>query len=262
MIESSIYCAKVRDLRMKIMNEMVALIKAVENITLVNIDISELKKIIKRAAEFSTRFQRIRLYQIQRVIHDINRHNYQSLPYAQHTQFQAQMVRVVGLHQNTLQAFQVFHKSLEQTLCLKQAAEQLQALAGAVRDGHDACAAVVAPHGFSAAKDLFDDELAAMSCRLDSTVTSYQSRASQVLAQHQALNNLRSKKSKPNTKKSSGAVGGSKTILKAGMEKLSMYSLEPLHRNEKKGKTAGVSIPDVISAPNKDNQTAVKKKSP
>lgn len=63
----------------------------------------------------------------------------------------------MGVETGDINVVQVFYKSIEQTLCLKEAAEQLQALAATVRDGGDACQAIVVPHGFQAAKALFED---------------------------------------------------------------------------------------------------------
>ncbi|XP_049873431.1 uncharacterized protein LOC126371979 [Pectinophora gossypiella] len=157
MIESSIYCAKVKDLRIKINMELISIMTSMERLAVSCPDPHRLRASGRRAAEFCARFQRIHLYQLQRHIHDIKRHSSMALPFAKYTQFQSQMVRIVALHQTTLQSLQVFHKSLSAAWWPRQWAELLRALCAALRDAGAACRALPAPHGLAAAADLYQD---------------------------------------------------------------------------------------------------------
>lgn len=136
---------------------------------------------------------------------DLKRNTKQSMPFAKHTHFHAQMVRVASLHQNILQAFQVsgyldlvavepfnsrsnvritaskpsmgcrrhfsgqrsvgmqllqvFHKSVQQTACVRASAGVLHALAHSARAASALARAVPAPRALpaAAAACLYDD---------------------------------------------------------------------------------------------------------
>nr|XP_049694320.1 uncharacterized protein LOC126054132 [Helicoverpa armigera] len=180
-IESSIYCAKVRDLRMKINEELTALMTTLDRRDILSAEPDDIARMIKRSTEFCTRFNRIYMYQLQRQIHDIKRNNSQSLPFAKHTQFQSQMVRIVSLHQNMLQSFQVFHKSISSTCCVRESAASLGSLLAAVRDSTHMCRAVPPPKDFAAAVDLYTDEMVTTCDKLDEFVNEYALRCEEFL---------------------------------------------------------------------------------
>ncbi|XP_038210026.1 uncharacterized protein LOC119830910 [Zerene cesonia] len=157
MIESSIYCAKVRDLRMKIQAELEDIITTLEQQDIVNLDPADLPKMMKRSVEFASRFNRVHMYQLHRQIQDIKRATAQAPPLARRTYFQAQMVRAVSLHHNALHSVQVFARAVPQTRCVREAGAALRALLRLVRGASDACAAPAPPDPLPAARGLFDD---------------------------------------------------------------------------------------------------------
>ncbi|KPJ20766.1 hypothetical protein RR46_00020, partial [Papilio xuthus] len=67
-------------------------------------------------------------------IHDLKRTSSSQLPYGQHTQLQAHMLRIVSLHQNILQAYCAFHKSFCQTICIGDGSQAGLVLGQLVRE--------------------------------------------------------------------------------------------------------------------------------
>ncbi|CAB3261026.1 unnamed protein product [Arctia plantaginis] len=165
-IESSIYCAKVKDLRLKITDELLDMVSVLDSRQIFSMEKEDITRMIKRSAEFCSRFNRIYLYQLQRQMQDIKRNNNLTLPFAKHTQFQSLMVRIVSLHQNLLQSFQVFRKSMEQTCCVRESVSALGALLGAARCATDLCAALRHPRDLTAAQQLYDDSVSALGALL------------------------------------------------------------------------------------------------
>ncbi|KAG7308899.1 hypothetical protein JYU34_006169 [Plutella xylostella] len=158
-VTNSIYCAKVKELRGKICEELLNINLTMENKLYSPLDGEELSKSQKRGVEFCTRFNRIHLYQITRQINDITRNNSSKLPFARHTQFQAQMVRVVSLHQNVLHALHALHKYLTANAVAREVCACATDLCAALREGGSVAAAVPAPAG--CAEELYSDYLTA-----------------------------------------------------------------------------------------------------
>ncbi|XP_068633455.1 uncharacterized protein [Battus philenor] len=222
-IENSIYCAKVKDLRIRINEEILSIMTSIERLNMFNMDLEELKKIMKRSSEFCSRFSRIHVYQLQRQIHDMSRTNSTQLPFGQHTQLQAHMIRVVSLHQNMLQAFCAFHKSFPQTLCSGDSLQLGATIAQLVRD-------VPAP-AHAAAKDLYSDDLLQTCDKLEEALNDYSARITEFIKNLEENNNRHSKKSNKGKEKLKPA-NSCKTSSRAD-GKLSMYSLDTLRINLK-----------------------------
>ncbi|KAJ2948875.1 hypothetical protein O0L34_g5804 [Tuta absoluta] len=229
-IENSIYCAKVKDLRNKIVKELQDMINSLENQNVASIDPNLLRKFCKRAAEFSARFQRIHLYQLQRQVNDLKRHNSLSTPYGKHTQFQSQMVRIVALHQNTLQSLQVFHKSFEQTACLRECSAQLRMICSTLRDSTAACLEVRVPNDLSAAQQLYNDNLLSVCDDLENGVTHYIARVDEYVGAAERMLAARGKRSKS---KKNWSQKATKNTTSGPNQSLSMYSLDTLRLNSK-----------------------------
>ncbi|CAH4028665.1 unnamed protein product [Pieris brassicae] len=66
MIESSIYCAKVKELRTKLAAQLDEMTLVLERQNILNIDPADLPKMMRRSVEFTSRFSRINIYQLQR----------------------------------------------------------------------------------------------------------------------------------------------------------------------------------------------------
>ncbi|CAG5038350.1 unnamed protein product [Parnassius apollo] len=227
MVENSIYCAKVKELRARINEELLSIIATVEHQNLINMDPEDLKKIQKRSSEFSSRFSRIHLYQLQRQIQDLKRHNSAaSLPFGQHTQLQAQMVRTVSLYQNLWQAFCALHKWFRQSLCTGAVVTLCRCAARLPRD----------LPAFPATPDPCNDDLLKTCDRFEETVAKHGERADELIKSLEDANNPYAKKPSKNMAKKNP----SSAYLKAGPKstsradgKLSMYSLDTLRINLK-----------------------------
>ncbi|CAB3236508.1 unnamed protein product [Arctia plantaginis] len=126
-IESSIYCAKVKDLRLKITDELLDMVSVLDSRQIFSMEKEDITRMIKRSAEFCSRFNRIYLYQLQR---------------------------------------QVFRKSMEQTCCVRESVSALGALLGAARCATDLCAALRHPRDLTAAQQLYDDSVSALGALL------------------------------------------------------------------------------------------------
>ncbi|KAL0839160.1 hypothetical protein ABMA28_017129 [Loxostege sticticalis] len=234
MIESSIYCAKVRDLRIKINEELGDIVNTLECRDIQSIDPEDLVKMRRRSTEFCARFNRIYMYQLHRQIHDVKRNNKAALPFARHTQFQAQMVRIVSLHQNLLQALQIFHKSFEQTACVSESADMLRCALHVAREACAAARAVPPPRHLHAARDLYDDEVLPSCDKLEEAIKVYAAKMSSYIASTNNTNTSRSKRSSRSSKKRSKdtwSKSGSNKIKSDAESRLSMYSLDTLRIN-------------------------------
>ncbi|CAH0691635.1 unnamed protein product [Spodoptera exigua] len=230
-IESSIYCAKVKDLRMKINEELTSLMTTLDRRDILTSEPEDILRMVKRSAEFCGRFNRIYMYQLQRQIHDIKRNNSVSLPFAKHTQFQSQMVRIVSLHQNLLQSFQVFHKSVSQTCCVRESASALGSLIACVRDSTHMCLNVSTPKDFTAALDLYKDDLILTCDKVDEFVGEYAIRCEEILNSFVNMSaNTRKAPKKQMKKRSLGTLNRS-SMKNDAEARLSMYSLDTLRLN-------------------------------
>ncbi|KAJ0176870.1 hypothetical protein K1T71_008049 [Dendrolimus kikuchii] len=232
-IESSIYCAKVKDLRMKIDEQMLTILTWLERRDVLNAEAEDVLRMCKRSAEFSNRFNRIYMYQLHRQMHDLKRHSTNVLPFAKHTQFQSQMVRVVSLHQNMYQAYQVLYKSLEQTSCLRESADCLRCLVQVTRDAAALCRSAPTPKDFAAAANLYNDAVLVSCDKLDEVLNEYSTRMAELLNTTGHNSTSTSHKSKSSGKKRSLRKWKNSNI-KSGTEadaRLSMYSLETLRSN-------------------------------
>ncbi|KAF9800199.1 hypothetical protein SFRURICE_004412 [Spodoptera frugiperda] len=232
-IESSIYCAKVKDLRMKINEELISLMTTLDRRDILTSEPDDIMRMVKRSAEFCGRFNRIYMYQLQRQIHDIKRNNSVSLPFAKHTQFQSQMVRIVSLHQNILQSFQVFHKSVSQTCCVRESASALGSLIACVRDSTHMCLNVPPPKDFTAALDLYKDDLTLTCDKVDDFVGEYAIRCEEFLNSFVNVNTMNNPRKAPKKQmKKRGISNWNKSQVKNDAEaRLSMYSLDTLRLN-------------------------------
>ncbi|XP_045772814.1 uncharacterized protein LOC123872538 [Maniola jurtina] len=227
MIEGSIYCAKVKELRMKINEELLNMIGFLERQDIINMDPADIPKLMKRSVEFCARFNRVHMYQLQRQMADIERNSSNALPFAQRTHFQAQLVRISSLHQNLLHALQIFHKSLAQTACIKESGDMLRLVVGLVGEATRVCGDA-RPHTLAAAQDLFDDSVQSTCEKLEETANKYVLKMSDYL--HSTENtsipcSRRSSKLK-GRKRSIGtwSKSGTTCIADTGA-RLSMYSL-------------------------------------
>ncbi|CAD0201557.1 unnamed protein product [Chrysodeixis includens] len=224
-IESSIYCAKVKDLRMKLNEEFKEMMTTLDRRDILTAEPDDICRMLKRSAEFCNRFNRIYMYQLQRQMHDLKRNNSVTLPFAKHTQFQSQMVRIVSLHQNLLQSFQVFHKSFSQTCCVRESAAALGALLGAARSASLLCAAVPPPKDFAAAADLYKDDLMATCEKFDEIVNEYAIRCEEFLNSFENAQNLAYPKKPPKRVKKRAIAPWAKNGSK-NRKRLSYYILD------------------------------------
>ncbi|XP_013144005.1 PREDICTED: uncharacterized protein LOC106107619 isoform X2 [Papilio polytes] len=240
-LENSIYCAKVKDLRVRISEEILSIITSLERLDIYNIDPDELRKMQKRSSEFTSRFSRIHVYQLQRQIHDLKRTSSSQLPYGQHTQLQAHMLRIVSMHQNLLQAYCGFHKSFSQTMCIGDGCQPGLVLSQLVRE--------VPPPAQHAIRHLYADNLLVTCDKLDEALAKHNQRTADIIKSiEEERNENKSHRAKgkkvPGVKTSSRADG-----------KLSMYSLDTLRINLKP-KTS--STKNSLSSANKLTSTASK----
>ncbi|VVD04797.1 unnamed protein product [Leptidea sinapis] len=88
--------------------------------------------------------------QPESLIQDLRRHNSHPLPFAKNTHFQSQIVRVASLHQNSLHALQIFHKSIQQTACMGDSGDLLKSLLQTVLEMGQVCGELVVPPGLGA----------------------------------------------------------------------------------------------------------------
>ncbi|XP_072948751.1 uncharacterized protein [Epargyreus clarus] len=230
MIENSIYCAKVKDLRMKINMELLDIIATLDRQDLTKIEPEEVPKLLKRSSEFCARFNRIYLYQLQRQIHDVQRNNAAALPLARHTARQAQLLRAASLHHNLLQAAQIFHKSIAQTACVRECGGSLRALLGAAAAAGAACRAA-APAAPPAAAALYTDDIQNSCDKLEEALNEYTEKLSEYLDNLGQIG--KSRKGRYKGKRRS-LKSWSKSGTKSGTDtdgRLSMYSLDTLRLN-------------------------------
>ncbi|CAK1551022.1 unnamed protein product [Leptosia nina] len=206
---------------------------SLERQNILNIDPSALPKMMQRSVEFTSRFNRIHMYQLQRQVQDIKRNNSQALPFAKHTQFQSQMVRIVSLHQNVLHSLQVFIKSFPQTLCIRESGELLKSLLQMIKEILDTCEQVDTPANLNAAKDLFQDSLPHSTDKLLNAIEDYTSRMSEYLNSTENTSvscSRHSKRSRGRKLSGTWSKSGSKSFGDTEAH-LSMYSLDTLRNH-------------------------------
>ncbi|XP_045518201.1 uncharacterized protein LOC123710393 [Pieris brassicae] len=230
MIESSIYCAKVKELRTKLAAQLDEMTLVLERQNILNIDPADLPKMMRRSVEFTSRFSRINIYQLQRQLQDIKRNDSQAMPFAKHTQFQTQLVRIVSLHQNALHSLQVFMKSFPQTLCIRESGEALRCLSCMVRDVTNVCSALAAPPALVAANRLYNDGLPSANDKLLNAVEDYTIRMSEYLnsTDNTSMSYSRRSKKSRRGRKSIGSCSKSGKSFGDTEAQLSMYSLDTL----------------------------------
>ncbi|XP_050350893.1 uncharacterized protein LOC126773783 isoform X2 [Nymphalis io] len=73
MIESNIYRAKIKELMIKINEELVNILEFLENEDFRSIDPVDVPKIMKRSVEFCSRFSRVHVYPLQRQLSELER---------------------------------------------------------------------------------------------------------------------------------------------------------------------------------------------
>ncbi|KAM3956532.1 uncharacterized protein ACR2FA_009502 [Aphomia sociella] len=234
-IENTIYCARVKDIRIKITEELQSIIDTLEQHNIMNIEPEDIVKMQRRSTEFCSRFNRIHMYQLQRQVQDVKRNNTQTLPYAKHTQFQSQMVRIVSLHQNLLQSFQVFHKSLQQAGAASAAANVLQALLRLTRELPPPSQPThPGQTTLSPARCLYDDDVPSTCDKVEVAMNEYSSKMSEYIKSTKNTKTSHSRKAKKSVGKKKSHGTWSKSGAKSMTEteaRLSMYSLDTLRIN-------------------------------
>ncbi|XP_022124697.2 uncharacterized protein LOC110999780 [Pieris rapae] len=230
MIESSIYCAKVKELRTKLADQLDEMTLVLERQNILNIDPADLPKMMRRAVEFTSRFNRINIYQLQRQLQDIKRNDSQAMPFAKHTQFQSQLVRIVSVHQNALHSLQVFMKSFPQMLCIRESGEALRSLACMVHEITNVCSALAAPPALVAANRLYSDGLPSANDKLLNAVEDYTIRMTEYLnsTDNTSMSYSRRSKRSRRGRKSIGSCSKSGKSFGDTEAQLSMYSLDTL----------------------------------
>ncbi|CAH2048350.1 unnamed protein product, partial [Iphiclides podalirius] len=227
-IENSIYCAKVKDLRVKINEELLSIMTSLERLDLSNEDPEDLRKMLKRSAEFCSRFNRIHLYQLQRQVKDAERGCGVSGAAAagggRHTQLQAQLLRLTSLHHNVLQA-----------LCM---------VGGAAGAGRDVTALLRALPAPQRAQALYADELLATCDKLDEALERHSVMMADVVRRlEEPDKNPYAKPSQARGQKRPSASSNkspAKTASRADGS-LSMYSLDT-HRLSLRGKSSSARV--------------------
>ncbi|XP_047504003.1 uncharacterized protein LOC125049038 isoform X2 [Pieris napi] len=230
MIESSIYCAKVKELRTKLAAQLDEMTIVLERQNILNIDPADLPKMMRRSVEFTSRFNRINIYQLQRQLQDIKRNDSQAMPFAKHTQFQTQLVRIVSLHQNALHSLQVFMKSFPQTLCIRESGVALRSLACMMHEVTNVCSALTAPPALVAANRLYNDGLPSANDKLLNAVEDYTIRMTEYLnsTDNTSMSYSRRSKKSRRGRKSIGSCSKSGKSFGDTEGQLSMYSLDTL----------------------------------
>ncbi|XP_050675751.1 uncharacterized protein LOC126972763 isoform X2 [Leptidea sinapis] len=227
-VENSIYCAKVKELRAKIDAELNDIILTLETKDIVNLDPTTIPKIMKRSTEFCSRFSRNHLYQLSRQIQDLRRHNSHPLPFAKNTHFQSQIVRVASLHQNSLHALQIFHKSIQQTACMGDSGDLLKSLLQTVLEMGQVCGELVVPPGLGAT-NLYLDAIQFSCEKLQCVIEEYTLKLSEFLNSTENTSNSCSKRSsrlKTNMKSAKWSKPGGPKSFGETEPRLSMYSLD------------------------------------
>ncbi|XP_053609489.1 uncharacterized protein LOC128674698 isoform X2 [Plodia interpunctella] len=231
-IENSIYFAKVKDLKNRMSEELANIVLALERRDVLNIDPADLVKMCRRSTEFCSRFNRVHMYQINRQINDLERNNNVCLPFAKHTQFQAQMVRIASLHQNMLQAFQIFHRSIEQTACVRESIDTLRALVSLCRRGSAA-----SRRHLAAAGNLSADKMIPSCDGLVEAINEYAAKLSSYMDSTENTHTSHSRRSlKTKGKKSTIGSWSHKSGIpgkSVSGTRLSMYSLDTMRINLK-----------------------------
>ncbi|CAG9562223.1 unnamed protein product [Danaus chrysippus] len=225
-IEGSIYCAKIKDLRMKIIDELNNIMSTLSVVPVLNLDPAGLPAAMRRAREFSSRYQRIHLYQLQRQISDIERNNSKALPFAARTHFQAQLCRVASVHNNLLHALQVFVKAIPQTVCVCECVSVLRGVSSAARQV-TAVSEAARPRGLSAADTLYNDAMDETCGKLMETLDEYEAKLTDYMNSTVDTSVSVSRKSRVNSKKSVGSwTRSGRSLLSSAEARLSMYSLD------------------------------------
>ncbi|XP_061383971.1 uncharacterized protein LOC116770256 isoform X2 [Danaus plexippus] len=224
-IEGSIYCAKIKDLRMKIIDELNNIMSTLSLVPVLDIDPAALPGAMKRAKEFSSRYQRIHLYQLQRQISDIERNNSKALPFAARTHFQAQLCRVASVHSNLLHALQVFVKAVPQTACVCECVSVLRGVSSAARQVTVASEAA-RPRGLGAADTLYIDAMDETCGKLMETLDEYEAKVTDYMHSTVDTSVSMTRKSRVSKKSVGSWTRSGRSLLSAAEARLSMYSLD------------------------------------
>ncbi|XP_041979233.1 uncharacterized protein LOC121733134 [Aricia agestis] len=228
MIESSVYCAKIKELQENINNEAVKMISFLET-TVINIEPEDVAKLTKRSSEFCVRFNRVHVYQLQRQLRDITRHadTARAGGGARHTHARALCVRLVSMLQSVLQALQAVSKLLS-------AGGWCDAGGGASTGGVASALLSVlrdsaAPHLYVAAGVDVDVNMASICEQLDAAFNAHATRVTEYLNNLTTVTEFRSssyadKTSRSNKKRFIGARAKNNT--RAVDQRLSMYSMD------------------------------------
>ncbi|CAH2233854.1 jg24036 [Pararge aegeria aegeria] len=281
MIEGSVYCAKVRDIRIKVNEELLNIIDFLEKQDIMNMDPSDIPKLMKRSVEFCARFNRVHMYQLQRQLADIERcagrRTINSEFYCEQLMRLKQEVErkrlelinrrgVVFHHDNDdrphtslatqqkLREFgwevlewvctlQVFHKSLPQTVCMKESGDMLRSLVHVVGEATRVCSDA-RPNTLPAAVDMFDDSIQSTCEKLEETVNEYSIKMMDYMNSTENTSAPCSRRSsKPKARKLSigtWSKSGSKSMVRSPAA-LSMYSLGGASGSKDKQSSSGTS---------------------
>ncbi|KAH9630973.1 hypothetical protein HF086_013512 [Spodoptera exigua] len=126
---------------------------------------------------------------------------------------------------------QVFHKSVSQTCCVRESASALGSLIACVRDSTHMCLNVSTPKDFTAALDLYKDDLILTCDKVDEFVGEYAIRCEEILNSFVNMSaNTRKAPKKQMKKRSLGTLNRS-SMKNDAEARLSMYSLDTLRLN-------------------------------
>ncbi|XP_047533377.1 uncharacterized protein LOC125068316 [Vanessa atalanta] len=106
MIESNIYSAKIKELKIKINEELVSILEFLEKEDFRSMDPVDVPKMMKRSVEFSSRFSRVHVYPLQRQLAELERQARAGAA-ARHTHARAHRSRLCALLHGLLAALQV-----------------------------------------------------------------------------------------------------------------------------------------------------------
>ncbi|CAH2096579.1 unnamed protein product [Euphydryas editha] len=220
LIESSIYSAKVKELIMKINDELVNIIEFLERQDFRVVDPTEVPKMMKLSTEFSARFSRVRAYPLQRQLVEVERHS-RAPPLGRRVHAQALAARLCSLLNNLRAAAQIFLKSVTQCVCMS-ASDTLQTLIQLTTDAVDISSNVI--------KDLQTDDIKATCDKLSNVLVEYMKSITDYMKNIEDMSATNSKKQNktkgPNRKKSIGARSKFESKSNATDTRLAMYSTD------------------------------------
>ncbi|OWR52947.1 hypothetical protein KGM_201172 [Danaus plexippus plexippus] len=187
-IEGSIYCAKIKDLRMKIIDELNNIMSTLSLVPVLDIDPAALPGAMKRAKEFSSRYQRIHLYQLQRQV-------------------------------------AVFVKAVPQTACVCECVSVLRGVSSAARQV-TAASEAARPRGLGAADTLYIDAMDETCGKLMETLDEYEAKVTDYMHSTVDTSVSMTRKSRVSKKSVGSWTRSGRSLLSAAEARLSMYSLD------------------------------------